>query len=101
MPITQNNLLEIVLRGIPDQLDLPDWDDWELPELEPMPELDIDLPPLEDLDFPNLDNINFQMDMDVEENEPCQVVEEVEETCTKRSTIFKDPILRIVPGSKA
>jgi hypothetical protein len=100
MPITQNDLLEIVLKGIPNQLDLPDWDDWELPELEPMPELNIDLPPLEDWDFPDLSGLNFQVDTDVEENEPCQIAEEVEESGSNEPIIFKSPILRVIQGGK-
>jgi hypothetical protein len=98
MPITQNNLLEIVLRGIPNQLDLPDWDDWELPELEPMPELNIDLPPLEDWDFPDLSGLNFQIDLDWDLSEPGERTEPEPEPKPKR--IKPGFPLRIIQGGK-
>jgi hypothetical protein len=92
--MTPDDLLEIVLRGIPDQLDLPDWDDWELPELEPMPELDIDMPPL-DFDGWGLD-INFQLDADWEESEAADQIEPE----PKPKRIRPGFPLRIIPGGK-
>jgi hypothetical protein len=73
--------------------DFPEWE-LELPEIEDMPPLNINMPPLEDWDFPDLSGLNFQLDLDWDQAEAADRIEPEPEPERIKSRFP----LRILPG---